>query len=125
MKIRLKRWIGLSLTSLSLLTVSNAAIAQNGSYQGNGGGYYSNTAYNDYDENDQNRDSRGAREENDRRGRSCSKGTTGLVVGAVVGGLLGKAVVGRRGDRTSGMIVGAGAGALAGRAIEKSRRNRC
>ncbi len=125
MKINLKRFVGLSLTGLSFTMVSNAAIAQNGSYQGNGSGYYSNSAYNDDDGDYQNRDSRGARADNDRQGRSCSKGTKGLVIGAVVGGLIGKAVVGRRGDRTSGMIVGAGAGALAGRAIEKSRSNRC
>jgi uncharacterized protein YcfJ len=43
-----------------------------------------------------------------------------LVIGAVVGGLLGREVVGRRGDRTAGTIVGAGAGALAGRALQKA-----
>jgi uncharacterized protein YcfJ len=43
-----------------------------------------------------------------------------LVIGAVGGGLLGREVVGRRGDRTAGTIVGAGAGALAGRALQKA-----
>lgn len=46
-------------------------------------------------------------------------GTTGTILGAVVGGLLGREVVGRRGDRTAGTIVGGAAGALAGRAIDR------
>jgi hypothetical protein len=54
----------------------------------------------------------------------CSNGTAGTVLGAIVGGLLGDAAVGRRGDGTAGAIVGAGVGALAGRAIERSS-NRC
>jgi hypothetical protein len=51
-------------------------------------------------------------------------GTTGTILGAVVGGLLGREVIGRRGDRTAGAIAGAGAGALAGRALDRSG-NRC
>lgn len=54
----------------------------------------------------------------------CSKGTAGTILGAIVGGLLGDAVVGRRGDGTAGAIVGAGVGALAGRSIERSN-SRC
>jgi hypothetical protein len=54
------------------------------------------------------------------RGQRCGRGTTGLIVGAVAGGLLGRSIVGYRGDRTAGAIVGAGVGALAGRAIDKS-----
>jgi len=50
----------------------------------------------------------------------CGKGTTGLVIGAVAGGLLGRAVAGRDGDRTAGLIIGGGTGALAGRAIDRS-----
>jgi len=50
----------------------------------------------------------------------CGKGTTGLVIGAVAGGLLGRAVAGRDGDRTAGAIIGGGTGALAGRAIDRS-----
>ena len=52
--------------------------------------------------------------------RCRGNGTTGTVLGAIVGGLLGDAAVGRRGDGTAGAIVGAGVGALAGRAIERS-----
>lgn len=75
-------------------------------------GYYRNARYDD------------GRRDRNYRSRRCGSGTTGLIVGAVAGGLLGKAVVGRRGDRTAGAIVGAGLGALGGRAIDRSD-NRC
>lgn len=54
----------------------------------------------------------------------CRKpdGTTGLVVGAVAGGLLGR-TIDTRGDRTLGTLGGAAAGALAGRAIDKGSSN--
>jgi hypothetical protein len=52
--------------------------------------------------------------------RCRGNGTTGTVLGAIVGGLLGDAAVGRHGDGTAGAIVGAGVGALAGRAIDRS-----
>ena len=52
-----------------------------------------------------------------------NSGTTGTIIGAIAGGLLGREI-GRGGYRnqpsTTGLIVGAGAGALAGRAIDKS-----
>ena len=51
-------------------------------------------------------------------GQHCS-GSTGTIIGAIAGGLLGNQVAGR-GDRTLGAILGAGAGALAGRAIDRS-----
>jgi len=47
----------------------------------------------------------------------CS-GTTGTIIGAIAGGLLGRAVDGGR-DRTVGTIIGGAAGALAGRAIDR------
>lgn len=55
----------------------------------------------------------------------CRKpdGTTGLVVGAVAGGLLGRAVD-TRGDRTLGTVLGGVGGALAGREIERSSSKR-
>ncbi len=49
-----------------------------------------------------------------------SDGTTGLLIGGAVGGLIGHEVAGRRGDKTLGVILGAGIGALAGRAIDRS-----
>lgn len=52
------------------------------------------------------------------RGNSCrDKGTGGLVIGAIAGGLLGNEVAR---DKTAGTVIGAGVGALAGRAIDKS-----
>ncbi len=55
----------------------------------------------------------------------CRKedGTTGLLIGAAVGGLIGNEVAGR-GDRTLGAILGAAGGALLGRQIDRSN-SRC
>jgi len=52
-----------------------------------------------------------------------SDGTTGLVVGAVGGALLGR-VVDTDGDRATGTIVGAAAGALIGKSIDSKPRCR-
>lgn len=51
--------------------------------------------------------------------RRCNSGTTGAVIGALAGGLLGHSIAGR-GDHALGAVLGAGAGALAGRAVERS-----
>nr|WP_047165908.1 glycine zipper 2TM domain-containing protein [Sphingomonas sp. Y57] len=58
-------------------------------------------------------------------GVDCSKpsGTTGAILGAVAGGLLGNVVDGGR-HRALGTIVGAGGGALLGREVEQ-RSARC
>ncbi|MET4895785.1 glycine zipper 2TM domain-containing protein [Sphingomonadaceae bacterium jetA1] len=56
------------------------------------------------------------------RYQKCRRsGTTGTIVGAVAGGLLGR-TIDTDGDRTLGTLIGGGAGALAGRAIERSGR---
>lgn len=47
-------------------------------------------------------------------------GTTGLLIGGVAGGLLGREVAGRRGDRTAGFLIGAVAGGLIGRSIDRN-----
>lgn len=47
-----------------------------------------------------------------------SNGTTGLVVGAAIGGLIGNQVAGR-GDRTLGTILGALGGGLLGREVDR------
>lgn len=51
----------------------------------------------------------------------CRKenGTTGLLIGAAVGGLAGHEIAGRGNDRTLGAILGAAGGALLGRAIDR------
>lgn len=65
---------------------------------------------------------------NNRRGyrnQRCNDGTTGAVVGAIAGGLLGR-TIDTRGDRTLGTLGGAVLGGLGGRAIERSdRRGGC
>lgn len=50
-------------------------------------------------------------------------GTTGLVIGAAIGGIAGNKIAGR-GDKTVGTIIGAAGGALLGREIDKGKR-RC
>ena len=59
----------------------------------------------------------------DSKGRlRCKRwnGTTGLIVGAAGGALIGRAID-TRGERATGTIIGAAAGALVGREIERSR----
>lgn len=64
------------------------------------------------------------RRENTWRGRDgrhyCrrSNGTTGLVIGAAAGALVGRELDGGR-DRTTGTVVGAAGGALLGREIDR------
>ncbi|KUR71886.1 hypothetical protein AQZ52_08950 [Novosphingobium fuchskuhlense] len=48
-----------------------------------------------------------------------SNGTTGLVIGAVGGALVGR-TIDTRGDRTLGTLLGAAGGALLGREIDRS-----
>ena len=52
-----------------------------------------------------------------------SNGTTGLIVGAAGGALVGRAID-TRGSRATGTILGAVAGALIGREIQRSRSTR-
>lgn len=47
-------------------------------------------------------------------------GTTGLIVGAAGGALIGRAID-TRGERATGTILGAAAGALLGREVERGR----
>lgn len=59
----------------------------------------------------------------DSRGRyRCKRpnGTTGLIIGAAGGALLGRAID-TKGERATGTIIGAAAGALIGRKIDRSR----
>jgi uncharacterized protein YcfJ len=54
---------------------------------------------------------------------ACQKRTTGTVVGALTGGLLGNAVAGH-GARTEGTLLGAAAGGLVGNQITKCSHRR-
>ena len=85
--------------------------------------------YSNYDNRDyrsQQRDYYKDRQYNNRQYNNgyqrCSKGTTGTIIGAAAGGLLGNQVA-RRGNKTEGSIIGAAVGALAGRALAKSSSN--
>lgn len=63
----------------------------------------------------------------DSQGRMRCKrpnGTTGLIVGAAGGALVGRAID-TRGERATGTIIGAAAGALIGRRVERGGRVRC
>ena len=53
-----------------------------------------------------------------------SDGTTGLVIGAGVGALVGRGID-TRGERTTGTVVGGVLGALLGREVERSSDMRC
>jgi uncharacterized protein YcfJ len=67
------------------------------------------------------------REWRGRDGRTyCRKsdGTTGLVVGAVGGALVGR-TIDTHGDRSAGTLIGAVAGGLAGREIDRGGKRRC
>jgi len=62
----------------------------------------------------------------DNRGRyRCrrSNGTTGLIIGAAGGALIGREIDGGR-DRATGTILGAAAGALIGREVQRGGRGR-
>ncbi len=54
---------------------------------------------------------------------ACKKRTTGTVIGALTGGLLGHTVAGR-GDHTEGALIGAAAGGLVGNQVSKCKSKR-
>jgi len=55
----------------------------------------------------------------DRRAQHCDDGSVGTILGAIAGGLLGDAAIGRHGNHTAGTLAGAGAGALVGHAADR------
>ena len=56
--------------------------------------------------------------------RRCSDGTTGTIIGAIAGGLLGRAID-DRGDHATGTVLGGVGGALVGRSVERNGYNGC
>ncbi len=88
----------------------------------NYGGYYADRYYREDARHRERRLSRNDRLYRGQDGRYyCrrSDGTTGLVIGAIAGGVLGN-VIAPGGSETLGTILGAGAGAIAGRAIDRN-----
>lgn len=88
---------------------------------GNGGAYYADRYYRDgryYQERRLTRNDRVYRGSNGRYYCRRSDGTTGLVIGALAGGLLGNALDNGR-SSTLGTLLGAGGGALLGRSIDR------
>ncbi|MCJ8158918.1 glycine zipper 2TM domain-containing protein [Sphingomonas sp. LaA6.9] len=109
----------LAMGAGSMVVPTAPAMARDGYYRDyDGGRYYRNGRY--YGNNGYNRGYRGQRYYRSNAYPCHRDGTTGTIIGAVAGGLLGHEVVGRYGDKTAGAIIGAGVGALAGRAIDKS-----
>ena len=94
--------LALAAATLTVPTLPSAAIARDG--------YYHGKVW---------KDSRG------RLRCKRSNGTTGLIVRAAGGALVGRAID-THGERATGTILGAAAGALIGREVERSRsRYRC
>lgn len=89
--------MALAATTLTVPTLPSAALARDG--------YYHGKVW---------RDSHG------RMRCKRSNGTTGLIVGAAGGALIGRAID-THGERATGTILGAAAGALVGREIDRSR----
>ncbi|PJG48835.1 hypothetical protein CAF53_11730 [Sphingobium sp. LB126] len=105
--------LALGLAAMLATTVPSIAMADNGRHRGwykhhERDGYYDGRYYRD----DRPRYVR----------RDCkTSGTTGLLVGAAAGALLGRAVD-TRGDRLPGTIIGGGAGALIGKEVDSKHR---
>lgn len=106
----------LGLAALATLAAVTAPVAASTQYYG---GDRDSHAYRQAYRDGYNRDARSYDRGNYRyRNRRCNDGTTGTIVGAIAGGLLGRSID-NRGDRSLGTLLGAGGGALAGRAIER------
>ena len=111
----------LAMTAAALVPATPAA-AQRGYYGGYDRGYEQRGYDRGYRDDRVYRGDRGYYGDRGYRGgQRCNSGTTGTIVGAIAGGLLGR-TVDTRGDRTMGTLLGAGAGALAGRAVERADR---
>jgi len=92
-----KMMLALAAATLTVPTLPSAALARDGYYHG-----------------------KVWRDSNGRLRCKRSNGTTGLIVGAAGGALLGRAVD-THGERATGTIIGAAAGALVGRSIDRNR----
>jgi uncharacterized protein YcfJ len=111
----------LAATALTALPAAAQAQSRYGYSSRYDNGYYAQGQR--YDRRYDNRRYHNQRYDNQRYGnhygQRCSNGSTGTILGAIAGGLLGREVAGR-GDRTLGAILGAGAGALVGREVGRN-----
>ena len=89
--------LALAATTLTIPALPSAALAHGSSYHG-----------------------KTWRDSNGRLRCKRPNGTTGLIIGAAGGALIGRAID-TRGERATGTILGAAGGALLGRSIERSR----
>jgi hypothetical protein len=101
-----------ALSSAALVVPVDTAEARHRGY-----GYYNSHGY-----SQQYRNYRGydRRYYNRTYRNGCKSGTTGAIVGAAGGALLGREIAGR-GDRTMGTILGAAIGGLAGRELTRTK----
>lgn len=91
--------LAIAATSLTVPALPSAAVAHSRD------GYYNGKVW---------------RDSNGRLRCKRPNGTTGLIVGAAGGALIGRAID-TRGERATGTILGAAAGALIGREVERGR----
>ncbi|HEX8485029.1 glycine zipper 2TM domain-containing protein [Sphingomonas sp.] len=124
----------LSLTAAALAMGATALVPATASAQRYDHGRYERAYGNAYQDGYNRRDGYEQRGYNNRtyrgdrgyyrnRNQRCNSGTTGTIVGAIAGGLLGRSID-SRGDRATGTILGGAAGALAGRAVGRSNNPR-
>ena len=110
-----KTMTGMVLAATAI-TGFTAVPAEARHYRNNG--YYNNGYSQPYNRGyDYRRDD--YRYDNRYRNTRCKSGTTGTIIGAAAGGLIGNEVA-RRGDKSEGAIIGALLGGIAGRVVEKS-----
>jgi hypothetical protein len=112
-----------AVSALTALPAAAEAQSRYGYYDNYGNGYYNQGYDGRYDRRYAQRRYQDQRYQNQRYGnyygRRCSNGSTGTIIGAIAGGLLGREIAGR-GDRTVGTIVGGAAGALIGREVSRN-----
>jgi len=117
-----------AVSALTAMPAAAEAQSRYGYYDARGNSYYNQgqrydrryDARRSYNQRSYNRRAYNQRYGN-HYGRRCSSGTTGTIIGAIAGGLLGSEVAGR-GDRTIGAVIGGAAGALVGREIDRDCR---
>ena len=120
----------LAASALTALPAAAEAQSRYGYYDGYGNGYYQGYDRRAYNQRYYNQRRYSQRYYN-HYGTRCS-GSTGTIIGAIAGGLLGREIsrsgnngyYGRRSSGTTGAIIGGAIGALAGREIDRGNCRR-